>query len=125
MGILDSRRRGAACLLICFTAWVSPLVADEASIAQKLANRWHPWSACRYKFNYDDNYGLGDEGSIWRTNVQPVIPFSLNDDWNLISRTILPVVFQSDFPVPGRDESGLGDTVQSLFFSPRSPRQEV
>ena len=121
MGILDFRRRGAACLLICFTAWVSPLVADEASIAQKLANPVASLVSVPIQINYDDNYGLGDEGSIWRTNVQPVIPFSLNDDWNLISRTILPVVFQSDFPVPGRDESGLGDTVQSLFFSPKEP----
>ena len=60
MGILDSRRRGAACLLICFTAWVSPLVADEASIAQKLANPVASLVSVPIQINYDDNYGLGD-----------------------------------------------------------------
>ena len=53
--------------------------------------------------------------------MQPVIPFSLNEDWNLISRTILPLIDQQDiFPGSGR-QSGLGDTVQSLFVSPVEP----
>jgi hypothetical protein len=73
------------------------------------------------QINYDDNYGLNDKGSVWRTNVQPVIPISLNDDWNMISRTIVPVVKQSDVPIPGVSESGIGDIVQSVFFSPKKP----
>jgi len=52
--------------------------------------------------------------------VQPVIPFSLNEDWNLISRTIIPLVDQQDFPVAAMNESGLGDTTASLFFSPKA-----
>jgi hypothetical protein len=51
-------------------------------------------------------------------NVQPVVPFSLSADWNLILRTILPVIGQDD-DVPGGEQFGLGDTVQSLFFSPK------
>ena len=71
--------------------------------------------------NYDENFGVDDDGSILRTNVQPVIPISINDDWNLISRTILPIVYQNDVPSPGISEFGLGDTVQSVFFSPKAP----
>jgi hypothetical protein len=53
--------------------------------------------------------------------VQPVIPFALNDKWNLISRTIVPFAAQSDV-IPGDPhESGLGDITQSLFFSPKNP----
>ncbi len=51
-------------------------------------------------------------------NLQPVIPFSLSEDWNLISRTILPVVYQ-DQVIGTTNQGGLGDTVQSLFFSPK------
>ena len=41
----------------------------------------------------------------------------MNEEWKLISRTIVPVVAQNDiFPGAG-DQFGLGDTVQSLFFS--------
>lgn len=50
-----------------------------------------------------------------------MIPFSLNDDWNLISWTIVPLIDQDDFPVDALNESGLGDTTASLFFSPKAP----
>ena len=43
------------------------------------------------------------------TNIQPVIPFSLNADWNLITRTIMPLINQPEF-VPGQGSTfGLGD----------------
>jgi hypothetical protein len=53
-------------------------------------------------------------------NIQPVIPKSISPNWNLITRTILPVAgFTS--PAPGVDgEFGLSDTVQSFFFSPKA-----
>jgi hypothetical protein len=48
------------------------------------------------------------------------VPISLNDDWNVISRTILPLIAQ-DHVIEGESESGTGDTLQSLFFSPKAP----
>jgi hypothetical protein len=39
----------------------------------------------------------------------------------MISRTIIPIVKQSDVPIPGVSESGIGDVVQSVFFSPKKP----
>jgi hypothetical protein len=55
-------------------------------------------------------------------NVQPVMLFSLNDDWNLITRTILPVIAQEDIAGtkdnPSGSQSGLGDTVFSAWLSP-------
>ncbi len=52
--------------------------------------------------------------------MQPVIPVSIADDWNVISRTILPITYQNDiFPGAG-DQFGLGDITQSLFFSPKA-----
>ena len=103
-------------------------VSDAASqaaaadaIALKLSNPVAALISVPIQINYDDNYGPADKGSLWRTNIQPVIPISINDDWNMISRTILPVVKQSDVPLPGISESGMGDIVQSLFFSPKKP----
>jgi len=49
-----------------------------------------------------------------------VIPFSLNENWNLISRTIVPYVYQENV-IGTSSQSGLSDTVQSLFFSPKAP----
>ena len=95
--------------------------AQAASIAQKLSNPVASLISVPIQINYDDKYGLNEKGSVWRTNVQPVIPISLNDDWNMISRTIVPIVKQSDVPIPGLSESGIGDIVQSVFFSPKKP----
>jgi len=92
-----------------------------AELAKKLANPVAALISVPIQANYDDGYGAGAEGSVLRINVQPVIPVSLNEDWNLISRTILPLIDQDDFPSPGTSEFGIGDTVQSFFFSPKQP----
>lgn len=54
-------------------------------------------------------------------NIQPVVPFSLTEDWNLITRTILPVVSEPS-RAPGQDrQNGVGDTTLTLFASPAEP----
>jgi hypothetical protein len=42
----------------------------------------------------------------------------LNPRWNLISRTIAPVIHQGNVTGPGESQNGLGDIVQSFFLSP-------
>ena len=54
-------------------------------------------------------------------NIQPVYPLSLNDDWNLITRTILPVISQPAFGQGQGRETGLGDIQFTAFFSPTKP----
>lgn len=73
----------------------------------------------------DVDFGLGADGDGWRsvTNIQPVIPISISKNWNLISRTILPVIAQEGVSGPGDSQLGLGDTAQSLFLSPKAPGQ--
>ena len=90
-------------------------------VAKQLANPIASLISVPLQFNYNRDYGTDDEGTSLKLNIQPVIPFSLNDDWNLISRTVLPVVDQQDVPFSGYSEFGLSDTVQSLFFSPKAP----
>ncbi|WP_245749526.1 transporter [Gemmobacter aquatilis] len=73
-----------------------------------------------FQYNYDDGFGDGG-GQQSYINIQPVIPFSIGANWNLISRTILPVVNKGDF-FPGDDSrTGLGNITQSFFFSPKDP----
>lgn len=69
------------------------------------------------------NFGIGpDEDEVQNVlNIQPVIPFSLSENINLITRTILPIITQPDFYTGEEDGSitGLGDITLSAFFSPK------
>lgn len=92
-------------------------------LAKQLANPIAALISLPFQMNWDSDIGPARDGDRFTMNVQPVVPISLNDDWNVISRTILPVIDQSDiFPGAG-SQSGIGDTVQSLFFSPKAPTQ--
>jgi len=58
-------------------------------------------------------------------NLQPVIPITLNKDWNLITRTILPIINQPSV-APGISSAfGLGDTNLSFYFSPSKPSKFI
>jgi len=90
-------------------------------LAKKLANPIAALISVPFQLNYDTNIGPDDKGERWILNFQPVVPISINDNWNVISRTIVPLVTQDDiFPGAG-SQSGLGDIVQSLWFSPKQP----
>jgi len=97
-----------------------PATGDASNLATKLANPISSMISAPFQFNYDT--GLGEtDADRWILNIQPVFPFELSEDWNLISRTIVPVIDLESPTVGGKNVSGVGDIVQSFFFSPKAP----
>ncbi|MFT4548694.1 MAG: hypothetical protein ACI8XO_001489 [Verrucomicrobiales bacterium] len=93
---------------------------DAAELAKKLSNPVASLISLPVQANWDFGIGLNDATRL-TVNVQPVIPISLSDDLNLIIRTIMPVI-DAEAPSPGVENVfGLGDFVQSFFFSPSQP----
>ena len=77
-------------------------------------------------FQNNMNFNVGPDDSIQNIlNIQPVVPFSITKDWNLITRTIMPLVWQPEF-IPGQGRTfGLGDIVFTGFFSPDKPSKYI
>lgn len=94
--------------------------AQKAALAKAVLNPIASLISVPLQNNFDWGAGPNDNGFQYKLTVQPVIPISLNENWNVISRTILPYVYQ-DNVIGNSSQSGLADTVQSLFFSPVKP----
>ncbi len=110
---LNSLLFSGACLLSISSAY-----AVDSDLAQKLANPVADIINVPFQLNYDEHLGAAENIERYQLNIQPVIPLKLNEDWNVISRTVLPVVYQQYHDVALRDDWGVGDLTQSFFFTP-------
>ena len=113
----------AAALLAALAAASAPACAQKSDeeVAKATQNPIAAMISLPFEYNYDQKIGPQETGHKNYVNIQPVIPFSISQDWNLISRTILPVIDQHDIVAGSGTQSGIGDVTQSLFFSPKKP----
>lgn len=112
---------------LVFTAalFIFPLPANarsgDAELAQELTNPLADLVTIPIQMNFDRGIGPADGGTKITTNVQPVVPVQLSEDWNLITRTIVPIISQKDIYPGAGSQFGLGDINLTLFLSPKKP----
>lgn len=90
---------------------------DASSLAKKMRNPVSSLARIYFENNLDFALGANREGYRYTMNLEPLIPFALNRDWNLISRTRIPLI-QQDGVVESMQQTGVGDILQSFFLSP-------
>jgi hypothetical protein len=89
---------------------------SEGELAKKTQNPVADLISVPIQNNFNFNVGPHNQTQTV-INIQPVVPIKLNEDFNLITRTILPVVDQPD-PVSNTSQFGLGNLNTTLFLSP-------
>jgi hypothetical protein len=68
------------------------------------------------------NFGVGPQDKMqYVGNIQPVVPFHLTESWNVITRTIVPFVYQPELAPGVGDVFGLSDIQFSAFLAPAKP----
>ena len=110
-------------LLVAIACAFSQLLhaqSDADALAKALQNPVASLISVPFQANFD--YGIGpNDGSRFTLNIQPVIPISIGENWNLIGRVILPVISQNNVFGESGSQTGLSDAVISGFFSPKAP----
>ncbi|MDZ7652630.1 MAG: transporter [Burkholderiaceae bacterium] len=103
--------------LLALPAQAKPSAEELAKLAQNPVG-----NLISVPFQNNTNFDVGPlEGTQNILNIQPVIPFELNPDWNLITRTIIPLIWQPEFVAGQGRRNGLGDIQLSAFASPSQP----
>jgi hypothetical protein len=111
-------------LLLAALAGIGVARAADDESATELAKKTQNPVADLISVPFQNNFNFGagtKEETIYVLNVQPVIPIKLTPEWNLITRTIVPIINQPSL-FPGSESAfGLGDINPSLFLSPAKP----
>jgi len=112
----------AALGLVAAPAWAAEQSAED--IAKAAQNPVADMISLPFQNN--TNFNVGPENGVQNVlNIQPVIPISLGTNWNLITRTIFPVISQPPFGPGQNTQFGLGDTFFSAFLSPAKPGEII
>jgi hypothetical protein len=92
----------------------APLQAEMMELAKASQNPVADMNSVPIQFNWYTGGGLGDQTSS-TTLIQPVLPLGLSKDWNIVSRTVIPLV---NAPMRnGERAKGLGDIQEQIYFS--------
>ena len=118
---MDTLTRGLALVAVSLALATAPAHAQQSTedLAKAVQNPIASLISVPIQSNNDFDWGPKGE---WLSvnNFQPVVPFSLNDDWDVVTRTIVPIISQPGISSGQGRETGLGDTLFTAFFVPKN-----
>ena len=104
--------------LLVFTGFLRS--ETEGDLAKKTQNPISSLISIPFQNNF--NFGVGPNDDLqYFLNIQPVIPVRISENWNLINRLIVPILYQPELAPGVGDEFGLSDIQYQGFFSPANP----
>ncbi len=118
MRILSSILVLVLCLTITQIGHAQSEEESDTDLAKETQNPLADLISVPFQNNIDFNVGPNDR-TRYTLNIQPVIPFQLAENWNLITRTILPVIYQPNVLSNSGGNTGLGDLNFTAWLSPR------
>jgi hypothetical protein len=108
---------GMLCALVPFWQCATAVAEDAPEIAKQAQNPIA--SVISVPFQNNTTFGVGEFSRVQDSLlIEPVVPVKLNSDWNLITRTIVPVTEQPALAPGLGNVTGLGDVQLSLYMSP-------
>jgi hypothetical protein len=119
-------RRDTWCAMAMFAAaavsFAAPALAElSAEELAKIAQN-PVGNLISVPFQNNANYNVGPlNGNQNILNIQPVIPVEISPEWNIITRTIVPVISQPKLSQDAERKNGIGDTAFTAFLSPAKP----
>jgi hypothetical protein len=129
--MLNAREIFALWSILCLLFGLpAPALSQEPSaeeLAKKTQNPVADLISVPLQNNFNFGAGFNHNKTIYVLNIQPVIPVRVSEEWNLITRVIVPVINQpSLFPsfgsrVASTTGTGFGDFNPTFFFSPAKP----
>lgn len=129
MGILGKQQTTrilASCTIAVSFGFCAGQATADDDLSKKLANPIASLISIPVVLDYNSGYGTADGDQV-KVDIKPVIPFQINDDWAIVTRTIIPIVWQNDIvgppdsgPLPSGTQYGLGDVNMSAWAVPSS-----
>ncbi len=111
-------------ILCAVCSFIAPMLAIGQESDDMAAAAQNPLaSMISLPFQNNTTFGGIDGDVLNILNIQPVYPFRLGEDWNLITRTIFPFISAPD--PDGGQINGLGDTSFTSWFAPSKPVNNI
>jgi len=113
------RAQAIVLAIVCALVSAAACAQSDDELAGQVVNPFTSMVKVPVQLSYDRNIGPENAGRSYALKIQPLVPFTLGADWDLISRTIFQATAQKEVSPGAGSQSGLGDTLQSFFLSPR------